>query len=291
LRYYSKSFKSKVEVINMEKIDFYCFSGTGNTLLVVKKMIEIFEKEDITTNLYRIEDSDPIKIDLNHIIGLAFPVSELSTYDFVWKFIKSLPVAQGTKIFMVDTLAGFSGGIVGSLRKILQNKGYETIGAKEIIMPPNIFYIEDEEISKKKIKKGLLEAEEYAISIINRESYWGRIPLLSDSVYYTSITALKLTHSNIHQKLLHLDVDKDKCNKCEQCIELCPINNIKTGDDDYPVYLRNCNYCQRCTSFCPRCAISAPFNYKGKTYRAVKAKEILKFKSESSLRPPEINSI
>jgi len=263
-------------VIKYGENRFLYFSGTGNTLLVAKKMVEIFEKEDIITNLYRIEDSDPLKIDLNHIIGLAFPVSEFSTYDFVWKFIKSFPESKGTKIFMVDTLGGVSGGIVGPLRKILQNKGYEPIGAKEIIMPLNIFYIEDNEINEKKIKKGLVVAEEYALSLINGESYWGRIPFLSDSVYYTSISALKLTSFNIYQKLLHLDVNKDKCNKCEQCIELCPINNINNGDDGYPVYLRNCVYCQRCTSFCPRGAISVPFNYKGKTYRAVNVKEILK---------------
>ncbi|MCE5213400.1 MAG: hypothetical protein LLF83_01595 [Methanobacterium sp.] len=52
----------------------------------------------------------------DHIIGLGFPIAELSTYEFVWKFIKSLPLSEGTEIFMVDTLAGFSGGIVGPVR-------------------------------------------------------------------------------------------------------------------------------------------------------------------------------
>ncbi|MEG3225568.1 MAG: 4Fe-4S ferredoxin, partial [Methanobacteriales archaeon Met13] len=96
---------------------------------------------------------------MDHVIGLGFPIAGLSTYDFVWKFIKSLPEANGTKIFMVDTLAGFSGGIVGPLREIVKKKGYQPRGAKEIIMPPNIFYIQDEKTNKKKVEKGLIEAE------------------------------------------------------------------------------------------------------------------------------------
>jgi len=49
---------------------------------------------------------------------------------------------------------------------------------------------------------------------------------------------------------------------------------MKKGE--YPERGLNCEYCLRCTSFCPRGAISCKFNYKGKTYRAVKAKEFIK---------------
>lgn len=262
--------------MKMENVDLYYFSGTGNTLLVVKKMVETFRKEGIEADLFKIEDSNPDDVNLEHIIGLGFPIAELSTYDFVWDFIKSLPGTSGTKIFMVDTLGGISGGIVGPMRRILENKGYVPLGAKEIIMPPNIFYIQDETTNKSKVEKGLLEAEKYAYSIINGESKWGRVPVLSDAIYYTSIAGLWITSTDINQKYFSLDVDEEKCNKCGQCVELCPIDNIRMEDEEYPVNLRKCVYCLRCTSFCPRGAISAPFNYKGKTYRAVKAKEFLK---------------
>ncbi|HMK54699.1 MAG TPA: EFR1 family ferrodoxin [Methanobacteriaceae archaeon] len=259
----------------MENIDLYYFSGTGNTLLVVKKMAETFQNNGIKTNLKKIENSDPSQVNLDHVIGLGFPIAEFSTYTFVWDFIKALPEANGTKIFMVATLAVFSGGIIGPMREIVKKKGYKPIGAKEIIMPPNIFYIQDEKACKEKVKKGLKVAEDYALTIIKGESKWGRVPVLSDMVYYTSIASLKLTHSDLNQKYLPLSLDKEKCNKCGQCVDLCPIDNIKMEEGEYPVNLRNCAYCSRCASFCPKSAISAPFNYKGKTYRAVKAKEIL----------------
>jgi ferredoxin len=263
------------ELTKNQNIDLYYFSGTGNTLLVAKKMVETFKEKGINANLLKIEDSNPEDVNLEHTIGLGFPVAELSTYDFVWRFIKALPEANGTNIFMVDTLGGVSGGIVGPVREIVKKKGYNPIGAKEIIMPPNIFYIQEEDINKKKVEEGLIEAEKYALSIINGETKWGRVPILSDIVYYTSIVGLKITHSDLNQKYFHLAPDEEKCNKCGQCVKLCPIDNITMKEGEFPVNLKECVYCLRCTSFCPKGAIPSPFNYKGKTYRAVKAREIL----------------
>ena len=259
----------------MENMDFYYFSGTGNTYLVVKKMCETFEKEGIKVNINKIEDSNPEEVNLEHTIGLGFPIAELSTYEFVWDFINALPEAEGTKIFMVDTLAGFSGGIVGPVRKIVEKKGYNPIGACEIIMPPNVFYIQDEETNKKKIKKGLKKAEKYAKALIKGKSKWGRVPVISDAVYYTSLLGLKVTETNLNQKLLYLSTDKEKCSKCGICFKLCPIENIRMEEGEYPENLMHCQYCLRCASFCPKQAIPCKINYKGKTYRAVKAKALL----------------
>ncbi|MGB9980056.1 EFR1 family ferrodoxin [Methanobacterium sp.] len=259
----------------MKDVDFYYFSGTGNTYLVVKKMCETFQKCGIEANMFKIEDSNPEDIDLEHTIGLGFPIAELSTYEFVWDFIKALPEADQTKIFMVDTLAGISGGIVGPVRKIIKEKGYEPIGACEIVMPPNVFFIQDKEDNEKKIKKGLKKAKKYAKALINGKAKWKKDPGLYKAIYYTSMIGLKITETHLSQKMVHLTPDKEKCNKCRTCIELCPINNIEMKEGEYPENLMHCQYCLRCVSFCPKKAIPAKFNYKNKTYHAVKAKELL----------------
>lgn len=252
-----------------DTIDFYYFSGTGNTLLVVKKMRDTFEEKGIDVNLHKIEESNPDEINLEHIIGLAFPVAVFSTYPFVWDFIKSLPHANGTRIFMVDTLGGFSGGMVGPLRRIVEKKGYFPIGALEIQMPPNIFYIQDEDTNKNKIQKGLLKAKMYAWDLIDGKAKWDRNPVLSDAMYLFSIGALKLTEIDLHQKYFLFKVDEKKCDKCRICVGLCPVGNIKMEPEEFPVHGLNCQYCMRCTSFCPKQAIPSKFNYKGNAYRAI----------------------
>lgn len=256
-------------------MDFYYFSGTGNTLLIVRKMRDVFEEHGIPVNLYRIERSDPNDTDPGHMIGLGFPVAELSTYRLVWDFVESLPEACGTPIFMVDTLGGISGGIVGPMREIVKKKGYSPVGAKEITMPPNIFYIQEDKICQEKVERGLKKAGEYALDIIEGRSNWGRVPIISDIVYYISRAGLRLTKSDLNQKLLNLKINKEKCSKCGICIELCPVGNITVTDDGYPERGSDCEYCLRCASFCPKKAISCPVNYKGRTYTAVRIRDLL----------------
>ena len=280
LKNYMNNFETSSELkddaMNLRIVDFYYFSGTGNTFLIVTKMGDTFSKNGIKVNLYRIEKSNPDNVNLEHTIGLGFPVAEFSTYDFVWDFVKSLPEARETCIFMVATFGGISGGVVGSMREILKKKGYTPIGAEEIIMPPNIFYIQDEKTCSEKVKKGIKKAEEYSMDLMSGKSKWGRVPVLSDVSYYISMTGLKLTDTNVNQKLIHLKTDTEKCIKCGICVKLCPVGNIEIKEKEYPEHGFDCRYCLRCTSFCPIKAISCPINYKGMTYRAVKANELLK---------------
>lgn len=259
-------------------IDFYYFSGTGNTMLIARKMTETFIENGCHVNLKRMELSNGSNINIENTIGLGFPVAILSTYTLVWEFINSLPNVQGTEIFMVDTLGGYSGGLVGPLRNILEKKGYKPIGSCEIIMPINIFFIQDKKTNDLKIRKGLEKAEKYAEALIEGTTNWGRVPFFSDIMYLISIGGFKLSAIDLHQKYFKFKTDKSKCNNCGICIDICPLNNIVL--DKYPVTQNKCEYCMRCVSMCPRHAIKSILTYKGNTYSAVKANDFVKNKTD-----------
>jgi ferredoxin len=256
--------------MQMKNIDFYYFSGTGNTLVVIKKMKEVFENDDVEVNLFPLEKTDPSNVNLDHVIGLGFPVAEQGTYPFVWAFIKSLPPAKGTGIFMVDTLVAFSGGVVGPLKRIVMAKGYRPLGAREIRMPNNLFpkKIVPEKVERK-VRRGLDRAEQYANDILAGRSRWRRVPLLSDAM------ALFSQHEatfKIVKRLYPLKIDPAKCIACGLCVRLCPVNNIEMGE--YPAFRGRCLICMRCVSFCPTEAIYMS-RKKHARYRAVKATELL----------------
>ena len=259
--------------MTIEKIDFYYFSGTGNTLLVVEKMEETFKKNGVHVKLHPIEKSDPEKVNLQHTVGLAFPVAGLSTYPFVWEFIESFPHAAGTPVFMVDTLAGYSGGMVGPLHNKLKEKGYEPIGACEIIMPLNIFYIQSDDSRRKLIEKGLNKAEKYARELIGGQSIWGSFPILPSVVCTLGRSLMSSWEWKSQQKWFGFRAEKSECNQCGICAQICPLNNIEMKE--YPVYKCKCQFCMRCVSFCPKNAIPCKVNYKGKTHQAVKVKRFV----------------
>lgn len=253
-------------------IDFYYFSGTGNTLLIVEAMRDIFCENNIDVNLYKIEYSNPANIVLEHTIGLAFPVAVQSTYPFIWDFMKLLPRTSGTKIFMVDTLAMFSGGVVGPTKRILASKGYVPIGAREIIMPNNLMRKKINERNKARgIENGIAKAQKYAMQIIRGKSKWRRMPILSDIIYWMSIC----DHSwRFMRGKIRLNAVESKCSNCGVCVELCPIGNIEM-DKKIPSFGKSCQLCMRCFSFCPNDAIR--INEKDYlAYRAVKVKAMLR---------------
>lgn len=254
-----------------EDVEFYYFSGTGNTYVVAKRMIEVFREKGLNVTVKRIEKEDPSEVNLSGTLGLAFPVACQSTYRFVWDFIEGLPEAQGTPVFMVDTLHSFSEAIVGPLKNFLQSIGYKPIGAKEIKMPSNFIPFMSEEPNENAVSKGIQEAEKFAEELISQKGEW-------KSQIFLSNLASAFFKGNITWNLMawlgkKFRVLEDKCTKCGICVQLCPVENITM--EKFPRIQGGCQQCMRCISFCPVEAIVVP-GKKYHRYHAVKAGELIK---------------
>ena len=215
-------------MLKPKKINFYYFSGTGNTALVVKEMSDFFIKQGYDVQIEKIEKSNPELVSFNHTLGFAFPVAMQSTYAFIWDFFENLPqTTEQTEVFMVDTLAAFSGGIVGPLKRLLSKKGYKPIGAKEIIMPSNYRYSKKESEKKdEKIAKGLKEAKKFAFGLIFNTVNW------RSGLYPNPLEKISRLEKpmNFMRKIADFSVDESICVKCGLCASLCPIENIVLKD-------------------------------------------------------------
>jgi len=252
-------------------IDLYVFSGTGNTLLVARAMCETFVRHGLQANLFRMERTDPGSVDTSHVLGLAFPVAAQSTYPLVWRFAQRLPFGDGAPVFMVDTMAGYSGGVVGPMRSLIERRGYRPIGAREFVMPLNCMRRRiDIARDSAKVVRGLVGARQYAEDLLEGRAAWGRVPVLADIVRY--VASGPLTWWLACRLGERIRVDKTRCSQCELCVGLCPVGNI--GFDRYPVFGSECNQCMRCVSFCPRQALALPI-LNGVPYRAVSIDEML----------------
>ncbi len=253
----------------MKKILFYQFSSTGNTLLVLRAMQEVFEGEGIEVEVGPIQGASVRGIEAGVTLGLAFPVAMQGTFPFIWDFVKSLPQGKND-VFMVDTMMLYSGGVVGPLRTILRRKGYHTIGAREIMMPVNIYRrsIRDQKDEQKR-QKGLIQARQYARDLIDQTARWRRIPVLSDLM---SLFSRARVFQRLYRWASPIRLDQLKCTKCGICVKICPVQNFTIPD--YPVPGNKCELCVRCVSYCPEQALSLG-NY-GLQYKAVKLKDIIR---------------
>jgi len=229
----------------MSNVDLYCFSGTGNTLVICQKMKKVFDAKGSITRLLRIENEDPKNIVPENIIGLAFPVAIFTTYPIVVNFIKGMPKVEGTKVFMVDTMGGLSLSLVSHVKTMLKAKGYNTIGAKEFVMPDNFTPSLEKDLKNLDImEKAYTKAEAYAEDLWTGKTSWPSIPVLPALLFWLSQLIFKIP--SFRKKAVKMD--HDKCVKCGLCAKLCPVKNVVMRD--YPVFLDKCELCMRCIAFC-----------------------------------------
>jgi ferredoxin len=250
----------------VKPVEFYWFSGTGNTALVVAAMCKVFAARGVGVVRHRLETSDPLTVRCEGTLGLAFPVAGFATYPFIFRWFKALPAVDGVPVFMVDTLGGFSGGIVGPLRRWLAAKGYRPVGAREIVMPPNIFFIKDDVRNARILNRGLRQAKAYAQALADGQTHWGRVPFLSDFVCLLSRGMTGMWRWRWAQRLHKITLDRKRCVKCGLCARLCPVHNVEL--DEYPRFGDRCEFCLRCCGFCPQGALTTNFNRGRKVYRA-----------------------
>ncbi len=254
-------------------IQLFYHSGTGNTLLIIKEMLKVFRENGIEVSTFQIDTSSPEDINPEIPTGLAFPVAFQSTFPFILDFINRMPEADGTPVFMVDTLMAFSGAVIGPVKKLLTKKGYKCIGAEEIVMPNNWLRKNiDAEKDKKIIKKGIQKARIYAENLLAGRTKWKRIPFVSDGLYYFCCNDLVMKQINLSSGK-KIKVDKDRCTHCGLCSRLCPCSNITMNI--VPLFSTSCQLCMRCLSYCPAKAIFIPGKIF-KQYQAAGAAEMLK---------------
>ncbi len=255
-------------------IHIYCFSGTGNTLLVAKAMKEVFVEEGYNVEIIKMEKASPSSVRTDVIIGLAFPVAVQGTFPLVWEFVKNMPETnKSTPIFMVDTLEGFSGGVVGPMRRIVERKGYMPVGAEEIIMPSNLFNekLSDEEIKRKR-EEGIRKAKDYAKRLLEGKTSWGRVPVLPDLLSFMSRSRKLFRRMN---DIFPIKVKYDKCTFCGICEKICPEKNIMVDNENRIIKRdKNCIYCMRCVEFCPTEAIYVK-GMKRRKINSVRLNEIM----------------
>jgi ferredoxin/GNAT superfamily N-acetyltransferase len=257
-------------------VDFFVFSGTGNSLLAAQAVAEALREGGVAVRLREMKEPSPIS-DKESALGLAFPVACASTYPSVGRFLGALPPGEGREVFALFTCGGAPMGLEGPLGRTLRGKGYRTVGVKSFVMPGNYNNKTlPEAKNAARVARALSEARAFAGGLLSGRVEWGGgIPLFSAWMDRLARTRIPW---NMFYKIFPLAVNVEKCVRCGRCVEICPAGAVTAEDSEtsFPaIDPKNCESCQRCAAFCPAGAIGVPAKpavpYRAMSYEAFKA--------------------
>lgn len=244
-----------------KKAQLFYFTGTGNTLALVKAAAATLEQQGITVELSNILSST--EAELPELVGVLFPVYSYGAPRVINRFLKRLQAGEGRTAFVVANAAESAGTAATNIGLVLQLNGYKVMLADWVRMPSNYILGRqalDDEKAAEIIAAGEAKVKQLVETLLNpylaKPSLGGQNKLFHRFAYWVFLKSLKYA-PRFYQST-------DKCNGCGACVEMCPTGSITLNAQERPVWGRGCEHCLRCVNLCPQAAIEFTGLTKGK---------------------------
>ena len=229
------------------KTNLFCYSATGNSLIVAKDIAAMLPETQIFS-IPKIIDQD---IDLNaDNIGFIFPVYFSGMPRIVIDFINKLELSIDKYIFAVCTCGSLPMGTLLQVQKQLSTKGITLNAGFSIPMPGSYiikygaFPLEKQEHLFAKEKKKVADIVKMIANQqgnkIERNNFL--INAIGNSAYKSMLPKFPTLDQNFNVS--------DKCNSCNLCERICPVKNIRIMNGR-PNWQGNCEHCLACIQWCP----------------------------------------
>lgn len=236
----------------MKHVVFF-FSGTGNSLTVVKEI----EKTGATAISMSAVINSQIVCNAEKV-GFVFPVYYLGLPKIVNEFISKLTLSNAKYIYTVYTMGwNLRGGVLRQMKNHLAQKNLKLNMCSCIQMPMNDFTlasVHTPEQQKVILSKFSRNMEKILFRITDEKKYFSKEPIgfMVEKRNKPFCDECGASSKNF--------AVNDSCKGCGICAKICPVGNI-TLKNDKPVWNTKCQNCMACFHYCPLKAIS--FGGKG----------------------------
>ncbi len=234
------------------KIDFYIYSGTGNTERVCEYLAETLQKSGNEVSLTFLGKDAAVNNGSDCVI-VGYPVHAFNMPAPVLAFMKSLPVAKdNTPIYFIQTSGeplGLNNAAFVRPQRIAKKKGYRVMGGFSYVMPYNIIFKHSDGMAARMWNVVKLRVPPEADIISGKKENLHSVGLFGRFVSFV----LRVEHPAMPIVGRHFKVTKD-CVGCGLCVRQCRQKNIAMREGK-PVFGKNCVGCMGCVFSCPKDAV------------------------------------
>ena len=241
------------------KIELRYFTGTGNSLKILKTCDAVFTDSGNTTNISAISADEKV-IPNADLIGFCFPVYAFGIPRISASYLKGIEkfkTRQRVFILITAGAADESGFAIKECASLLRKKNCEIVYSGVIQMPinwttsPHPPFPPPKEEASQIIERGVAEAKQIASEILKGKEthhHFNYPKRYSKPKFYWDYYMFK--HLGIQFMWRSFTV-YENCNGCQLCARICPTNSIRI-EDKKPVWSKTCEQCMRCVNFCPK---------------------------------------
>jgi ferredoxin len=257
-----------------EPLVIYYFSGTGNARNVSHWITEVADGRGIPAETTDIATIDRKRIQPppeKALVGFVSPTHGFNYPPAMMYFIFRFPRSKGQRVFLVNTraglklskwfLPGLSGLALWLSALVLLVKGYRIVGLRSIDLPSN--WISFHPGVKEKVVESIYAhckriTTRFANKILDGKKVY---TAFRDIIQDLLISPIAVGYFFVGRFILAKSFyATDACDKCNICIDNCPVGAILTVDKR-PFWSYRCESCMRCMNNCPKRAIETSHGY------------------------------
>lgn len=238
-----------------------CFSGTGNSRHVARRVADALGEELLSIN-DRLKAGDTSLVEGGERLVVVTPTYAWRIPRIVRDWLRETPFPGAERVWFLMTCGSEIGNADHYNRALCREMCLAPMGTAQIVMPENyvaMFAVPEAEEARRIVEKAEPDIRR-AIETIRE----GR--------------ALPPTRNNLYDRFMSGPVNPvfyagfvkakafaagDACTGCGACAERCPMNNIAIRAGK-PVWGTACTHCMACLCYCPKEAIEYGKKSRGK---------------------------
>lgn len=229
------------------------FTGTGNSEYVARGLAEQLNDSCVSLNRYLKDGLEPVFESESPFVIVA-PIYAWRIPRVIEDLIRRGTFTGSRELYCVGTMAAQSGDADRYCSLAAEENGMLFMGFRGVEMPSNFILggpIPSPGLVNRTLRNALPVTREIADSIRSGEKLHK-----TDKTRFSRLMSRVVNEGfNKYMVSRQTFTVEDSCTGCGQCVEGCPVNNIRL-ELDKPVFTDRCLCCYACLHHCPAQAIN-----------------------------------